>query len=939
MKAKFRFSGLGLFLIFFFIITNVFASIAFAQEKTTEELVPTQWADESAQIIETLFQSSKIRCPDTVLKDFIDGKPTARVIVNLSKPARFQQTTNFNDMEFRKDLEESVNTVQNVVIGRMDPAKFRITNKFVYIFGFSAEVTLEGLQELIEIDEVVSINEDRILHPHLAQGIPLMNATAARSSYNGAGIAIAICDTGIDYTHARLGGGSFPNSKVIGGYDTGENDSDPMDEQGHGTSCAGIAAGDLGTVVDYIGGVAYNAKLYAVKMSRADIGHSAHTSDMIEAWEWCITHQNDDSSNPIMIISTSFGGGYYTRKSSCDSYLPAMTTAAANAKAVGMTLFVSTGNDGFCDGTGWPGCLSDVVGVGAVYDANIGQNPDPGWVGCIATESCVGYTESCPCPEKCYIDYTTAADQVPTYSNSASFMELFAPSNDTYTTAMGGGYRDDFGGTSAACPYAAGSAACLQSAALDINGDFLTPVEVRSKLSSTGDPITDGKISITKPRVNLGAAVDTLNGSCTYAIDPTSANFDESGGTGSVNVTTQEDCSWIASSNEPWIEITSGGSGTESGTVNYSVDENTGPERTGTMTIAGEAFTVTQAGAECTYAIDPTSANFDLRGGTGSVNVTTQAGCFWTASSNESWIRIDSGSSGTGNGTVNYRVYRSRTSRTGAMTIAGQTFTVTQGAGGTCTYAIDPTSQSFGASGGTGSVNVTTQAGCSWTASSNESWITIDSGTSGTGSGTVNYSVDENTGSARTGTMTIAGHTFTVTQGAGGTCTYAIDPTSQSFGASGGTGSVNVTTQAGCSWTASSNESWITIDSGTSGTGSGTVNYSVDENTGSARTGTMTIAGHTFTVTQGAGGTCTYAIDPTSQSFGASGGRGSVNVTTQAGCSWTALSNEPWIAIISGSSGTGSGTVNYRVNRSRTSRTGTMTIAGHTFTVTQRRFR
>jgi len=82
-------------------------------------------------------------------------------------------------------------------------------------------------------------------------------------------------------------------------------------------------------------------------------------------------------------------------------------------------------------------------------------------------------------------------------------------------------------------------------------------------------------------------------------------------------------------------------------------------------------------------------------------------------------------------------------------------------------------------------------------------------------------------------------------------CTYSISPTSQSFGSSGGTGSVSVTTQSGCSWTAVSNASWITITSGSSGTGSGTVNYSVAANTGtSSRTGTITIADQTFTVSQ-----------------------------------------------------------------------------------------
>ena len=93
-----------------------------------------------------------------------------------------------------------------------------------------------------------------------------------------------------------------------------------------------------------------------------------------------------------------------------------------------------------------------------------------------------------------------------------------------------------------------------------------------------------------------------------------------------------------------------------------------------------------------------------------------------------------------------------------------------------------------------------------------------------------------------------------------GTCTCSIYPTSKHFGPSGGTGSVDVTTQSGCAWTATSNDSWIHITSGSSGTGSGTVNYSVDENTGSARTGTITIANETFTVTQS--GTSTHKPMP-----------------------------------------------------------------------------
>jgi Zn-dependent metalloprotease len=85
----------------------------------------------------------------------------------------------------------------------------------------------------------------------------------------------------------------------------------------------------------------------------------------------------------------------------------------------------------------------------------------------------------------------------------------------------------------------------------------------------------------------------------------------------------------------------------------------------------------------------------------------------------------------------------------------------------------------------------------------------------------------------------------------GGTCTFSINPTSASFPAAGGSGSVSVTAAAGCNWTAVSNAAFLTITSGASGSGNGTVNYSVAANAGSSsRSGTLTIAGLTFTVTQ-----------------------------------------------------------------------------------------
>lgn len=95
----------------------------------------------------------------------------------------------------------------------------------------------------------------------------------------------------------------------------------------------------------------------------------------------------------------------------------------------------------------------------------------------------------------------------------------------------------------------------------------------------------------------------TVPDGCTYSISPTANNFVQTGGTGVVHVTTQGTCTWTASSGAPWITIVSGGSGTGSGTVYYSVSPNTGTaSRTSASAIAGQVLTIEQGGAE-TYTL------------------------------------------------------------------------------------------------------------------------------------------------------------------------------------------------------------------------------------------------------------------------------------------------------------------------------------------------
>ncbi len=423
---------------------------------------------------------------------------------------------------------------------------------------------------------------------------------------------------------------------------------------------------------------------------------------------------------------------------------------------------------------------------------------------------------------------------------------------------------------------------------------------------------------------------------CVYTISPSEWTFDSNGGTGSVSVTVPNGCAWSVSEIPIWIAITAGASGNGNGTVSYSVAPN--PDaitRTANLKIADKTFTVTQTGITvCTYSFT-TSQTVNDQAGTYNVSVSAANGCNWSAKSNNpEWITIKSGASGNGSGTVEYSVSANpdATIRTGTLTIAEKTFTVTQNGVG-CVYTISPVEKSFDSNGGTGSISVTAPNGCTWSVSGVPIWITITAGASGNGSGTVAYSVSAKTDAGdRTGNLTIAGKTFTVTQ-TGIICTYSISPTGNSFNSDGGTGNVSITSQSGCNWIAVSNANWITVTSGNNGGGSGTVNYSVSQNTGTGeRTGTIAIAGRTFTVVQ-SGIICTYSISPAGNSFDSAGGTGSVSVAAPNGCNWYVTNNAPWWITSTFSNGT----VTYSVssNTLTDSRTGTLTIAGQIFTVTQ----
>jgi len=172
-----------------------------------------------------------------------------------------------------------------------------------------------------------------------------------------------------------------------------------------------------------------------------------------------------------------------------------------------------------------------------------------------------------------------------------------------------------------------------------------------------------------------------------------------------------------------------------------------------------------------------------------------------------------------------------------------------------CNYLIQPLSiTGVAGTGGVAVIRITTALNCAWGAGTTANWITFRSATTGSGNGAVEISVAANpsTTSPRSAVVTVAGQQVTVTQNPAPACTYSISPVSVSAPAGGGPGSVTVTaTGTGCTWNATSNANWIVVVSTTATT----VNYTVQANTSaSPRSGTITIAGLTFTVNQAAGG-------------------------------------------------------------------------------------
>ena len=255
---------------------------------------------------------------------------------------------------------------------------------------------------------------------------------------------------------------------------------------------------------------------------------------------------------------------------------------------------------------------------------------------------------------------------------------------------------------------------------------------------------------------------------------------------------------------------------------------------------------------ECSYALASETTSFDSDGGNGSAAVNAPEGCDWTATTEDDWIAITGEANGSGNGSVDFTVDANTTAseRSGSITVEGQMLTITQ-SGVDCSYALSSDNATFESDGGESTVDVASLEGCNWTASANDDWITISGEPSGSGNGSVAFTVDANpTALERSGSITVEGQVLSITQ-TGVACSYALSRSSISFDSDQGSSSVSVTSPEGCDWSAAPSENWITIPDGASGSGDGEVNFSVDANPDSAaRFGSIMVEDQVLSISQ-----------------------------------------------------------------------------------------
>lgn len=369
-----------------------------------------------------------------------------------------------NDRNIRAYQSAQYGKRKQAILAEIAQDDVTVLTEYSHLPVMHVEVARGGLMKLLNSNLVDMVHENQVAYPHLLQSVPLIGADSLHSmGHTGTGAAVAVLDTGVDYTRDAFGNCTAPgvpaSCKVVHAQDFAPNDFTlDADSSKHGTNVTGIVAG-----------VAPGAKLIGLDVFDGGLAYYNH---IIQAINW--VRSNKETYN-IVAVNISIGGGTYSAECPSDG----LASSISLLKSDGITTSISAGNSAYKTALSAPACVPDALSVGAVYDANIGSKN-------------FGFCQ----------DFSTLADQVICFSNSAYFLKLLAPGGQIEAADVA------MYGTSQAAPHAAGTVALLKEVSPSMTVD-----EIISQLRNTGVPVTDTRVGAGNrivPRLDIFEALTEL---------------------------------------------------------------------------------------------------------------------------------------------------------------------------------------------------------------------------------------------------------------------------------------------------------------------------------------------------------------------------------------------------------------------------------------------
>jgi len=380
---------------------------------------------------------------------------------------------------------------QQRVFDDLPAGVLRIGRRYENLAGFAGRGGPAAIEALARHPAVAHVSVDRKAYASLAQGRLLTGATSAHAvGVTGNGIVVAVIDTGIDTDHADLvddlikeeqqcwceGGGGPLTGCCPNGAETQSGENSAEDDNGHGTSVSGIIT-SAGVSAGL--GVAPDADIVALKVLDAD--GSGYFSDIAAALDWLL---NNHARLGVRVVNLSLGdGAEYSNALASPCSGSNTANAIRDLVGEGVVVFASSGNEAYDDGISLPACVPEAISVGGVYDANLG-----GVSWCGAT-----------CDTTLCTDSPTFSDKFVCHTNSDELLDLLAPDWRTATSRFGGG-SVNFGGTSAAAPYASALAVLLIE-----QNPTRTPADLRTLMTSHGPMVSNPDNGLSFPRTDVEA--------------------------------------------------------------------------------------------------------------------------------------------------------------------------------------------------------------------------------------------------------------------------------------------------------------------------------------------------------------------------------------------------------------------------------------------------